>query len=69
MFLHAAHIVLVRRPHGARVGLQPWIKTAGQRLYRNMLVIALANNLARIAWAVVLARSHVYEPRSASHAM
>jgi transposase len=68
LFLQAAHIVLVRRPHGARVGLWPWIETAGQRLHRNMLVIALANNLARIAWAV-LARGHVYEPRSASHAM
>ena len=67
LFVQAAHIVLVRRPHGARLGLWPWIETAGRRLHRNMLVIALANKLARIAWAV-LARGHAYQPRSASHA-
>jgi hypothetical protein len=33
-----------------------------------MLVIALANKLARIAWTV-LARGHAYQPRSAAHAM
>ncbi|KFG69294.1 IS110 family transposase [Microvirga sp. BSC39] len=68
LFVQAAHIVLVRRPHGARLGLWPWIETAGRRLHRNMLVIALANKLARIAWAV-LAQGHAYQPRSASHAM
>ena len=67
LFVQAAHIVLVRQPHGARLGLWPWIETAGRRLHRNMLVIALANKLARIAWAV-LARGHAYQPRSASHA-
>jgi transposase len=68
LFVQAAHIVLVRRPHGARVGLWTWIEAAGRRLHPNMLVIALANKLARIAWAV-LARGHVYEPRRVSHAM
>ena len=29
LFVQAAHIVLVRRPHGARLGLWPWIETAG----------------------------------------
>jgi hypothetical protein len=52
--------------HAARLGLWPWIEAAGRRLHRNMLVIALANKLARIAWAV-LARGHAYQPRSASH--
>jgi transposase len=68
LFVQAAHVVLVRRPHGARLGLWPWIETAGRRLHRNMLVIALANKLARIAWAV-LARGHGYQPRSASQAV
>jgi transposase len=68
LFVQAAHIVLVRRPHGARLGLWPWIETAGRRLHRNLLVIALANKLARIAWAV-LARGHAYQPRSAFHVM
>ena len=68
LFVQAAHIILVRRPHGARLGLWPWIEAAGRRLHRNMLVIALANKLARIAWAV-LARGHGYQPRGASHAV
>jgi transposase len=50
LFVQAAHVVLVRRPHGAKLGLWPWIEAAGRRLHRNMLVIALANKLARIAW-------------------
>ena len=62
LFVQAAHIVLVRRPHAARPGLWPWIEAAARRLHRNMLVIALANKLARIAWAV-LARGHGYQPR------
>jgi hypothetical protein len=37
--------------------VSPW-------LHRNMLAIALANKLARIAWAV-LARGHAYQPRIA----
>jgi transposase len=67
LFVQAAHIVLVSRPHAARLSLWPWIETAGRRLHRNMLVIALANKLARIAWAV-LARGHAYQPRGVSHA-
>jgi len=68
LFVQAAHVVLVRRPHGARLGLWSWIETAGRRLHRNMLVIALAHKLARIAWAV-LARGHGYQPRSVSQAV
>jgi transposase len=43
-------------------GLWPWIEQASKRLHRNMLAIALANKLARIAWAV-LARGRPYQPR------
>ena len=34
-----------------RHGLKPWIEVARKRLHHNVLVIALANKLARIAWA------------------
>jgi hypothetical protein len=45
------------------LGLWPWIERAAKRLaHRNLLAIALANKLARIAWAV-LARGRDYEPR------
>ncbi len=56
--MQAAHVVLVRRPSAAMRGLWPWIEQASKRLHRNMLAIALANKLARIAWAV-LARSRI----------
>ena len=53
LFVQAAHVVLERRPRTARQGLWPWIEQASKRLQRNMLAIALANKLARIAWAVL----------------
>ena len=63
LFVQAAHVVLVRRPAAAMRGLWPWIERAAKRLaHRNLLAIALANKLARIAWAV-LARGRGYEPR------
>jgi transposase len=67
LFVQAAHVVLSRRPKTARQGLWPWIEQASKRLHRNMLAIALANKLARIAWAV-LARGHAYQPRITAHA-
>ena len=61
LFVQAAHVVLARRPNAAMRGLWPWIEQASRRLHRNMLAIALANKLARIAWAV-LARGRAYQP-------
>ena len=51
----AAWVVLVKiKPEGwERYGLKSWIEAAKQRLHRNVLAIALANKLARIAWAVL----------------
>src|SRR6266705_5915649 len=60
-------IDLVRRPRVAMRGLWPWIEQASKRLHRNMLAIALANKLARIAWAV-LARGRAYQPRISADA-
>jgi len=67
LFVQAAHVVLARRPATAKRGLWPWVEQASKRLHRNMLAIALANKLARIAWAV-LARGRAYEPRVPAHA-
>jgi transposase len=60
--VQAAHVVLARRPNAAMQSLWPWIEQASRRLQRNMLAIALANKLARTAWAV-LARGRSYQPR------
>ena len=37
-----------------RHGLKRWLDAAKQRLHRNVLAIALANKLARIAWSVLV---------------
>jgi hypothetical protein len=52
--------VLVRLKNWERYGLKNWIEAAKKRLHHNVLAIALANKLARIAWAV-LARGRNFE--------
>jgi transposase len=63
LFVQAAWVVLVRVKNWERYGLKSWIEAAKRRLHRNVLAIALANKLARIAWAV-LARGGNFELRS-----
>jgi hypothetical protein len=50
-----AWVVLVKvgPKHWDRYGLKSWIEAARKRLHHNVLAIALANKLARIAWAVL----------------
>jgi hypothetical protein len=55
--------VLIRPKSWERYGLKPWIEAARKRLHRNVLAIALANKLARIAWSV-LARGRSFEVKS-----
>ena len=38
-------------------GLKSWIEAAKKRLHHNVLAIALANKLARIAWSVLCGRA------------
>src|ERR1700723_3739901 len=60
LFVQAAWVVLVRIKNWERYGLKSWIEAAKRRLHRNVLAIALANKLARIAWAV-LAKGRAFE--------
>ena len=53
LFVQAAWVVLVRPKTWERHGLKPWIEAAKKRMHHNVLAIALANKLARIAWAVL----------------
>jgi hypothetical protein len=50
-----------------RHGLKPWIEAAEKQLHHNVLAIALANKLARIAWSV-LARGRAFEARKMDQA-
>jgi len=64
LFVQAAWVVLIKPTTWKRHGLSSWIEAAKKRLHRNVLAIALANKLARIAWSV-LARGRAFEAQSA----
>ena len=65
LFVQAAWVVLVRSKNWERYGLKSWIEAAKKRLHHNVLAIALANKLARIAWAVP-ARGRNFEVRTSN---
>jgi len=48
-------------------GLKPWLEAARKRLHHNVLAIAFADKLARIAWSV-LARGRAFEVRKINQA-
>jgi transposase len=58
--VQAAWVVLIKPNSWQRHGLKSWIEAARKRLHHNVLAIALANKLARIAWAV-LAKGRAFE--------
>jgi transposase len=58
MFIHGARAVLLRVKHDTgRFG--QWVHQLEARSPRNKVIVAIANKLARIAWAV-LARGESY---------
>ena len=59
--------MLIKPKIWERYGLKPWIEAAKKRLHHNVLAIALANKLARIAWSV-LARGRAFEVRKMDEA-
>jgi len=63
LFVQAAWAVLIKPQSWERHGLKPWIEAARKRLHHNVLAIALANKLARIAWSV-LAHGRDFEART-----
>ena len=67
LFVQAAWVVLIKPKSWERHGLKSWIEAAKKRLHRNVLAIALANKLARIAWSV-LARGRAFEARKLDQA-
>jgi transposase len=60
LFVQAAWAVLIKPKSWERHGLKRWLEAARKRLHPNVLAIALANKLARIAWSV-LARGRSFE--------
>ena len=60
--------MLIKPKIWERHGLKPWIEAAKKRLHHNVLAIALANKLARIAWSV-LARGRAFEVRKVDRSL
>jgi len=62
LFVQAAWVVLVKikSTRWGTHALRDWIEGAKKRLHHNVLAVALANKLARIAWSV-LARGRSFE--------
>ena len=67
LFVQAAWVVLIKPKSWERHGLKSWIEAAKKRLHPNVLAIALANKLARIAWGV-LAHGRNFEARMDTNA-
>lgn len=53
LLIQAAKIILMRPKTWSRLSFGAWLAAADQRMHRNKLAVALANKLARIAWAVL----------------
>ena len=60
LFIQGARAVLLHPANWSRHSFGPWLAAAARRLHRNVLTVALANKLARIAWTV-LAQGRRYE--------
>ena len=67
LFVQAAWVVLIKPKIWERHGLKPWLEAARKRLHHNVLAIAFADKLARIAWSV-LARGRAFEVRKINQA-
>ena len=52
MLIHGARAVLFRIKYNTE-GLGQWVQRLSQRAPRNKVIVAIANKLARIAWAVL----------------
>lgn len=67
LFIQGARAVLLRRQTWPNHGFGAWLEAASRRLHPNVLVVALAAKLARIAWSM-LGKGRIYDPTFAGHA-
>jgi len=62
LFVQGARAILLRQKSWAKHSFGSWLTAAARRLHRNVLTVALANTLARIA-LTVLVQERSYETR------
>ena len=63
LLVRGAKVILLRPKNWPKHSFGPWLEAASRRMHRNVLAVALANKLARIAWSV-LAGERRYETRA-----
>ena len=61
MFLHGARSVVMQM-ESQRSALGSWLGQLAARAHRNIVVVALANKMARIAWALLSTGGHYHAP-------
>jgi transposase len=61
LFIHGARSVLTQAKR-EQLDFSGWINQLEQRMHRNVAVVALANKLARIAWAVLAKGANYHWP-------
>jgi len=64
LFIQGARTILLHPASWAKHSFGPWLTAAAQRMHCNVLTVALANKLARMA-LTVLVQGRNYEPRIA----
>jgi transposase len=62
LFVQAARVVLLRPANWPKHSFGRWLEAAAKRMHHNVVAVALANKLTRIAWSV-LYHGRGYEPR------
>jgi len=68
MLIHGARAVLLRVKYDTG-GFGQWVHRLAQRAPRNKVVVAIANKLARIAWAVLSSgKDYRHQPLQAAAA-
>ncbi len=53
LFIRGARVILMRPENWPKHRFGAWLKAASKRMHPNVLAVALANKLARIAWSVL----------------
>jgi transposase len=61
MFLHGARSIVMQMA-SQRSALGAWLGQLAARAHRNVVIVALANKMARIAWAMLSTGGHYYAP-------
>jgi transposase len=61
LLIHGARSIFTQA-HRERLGLNAWMNELEHRMHRNVAIVAVANKLARVAWAVLAKGANYHGP-------